>query len=123
MVRQGDNHGLGHADPAYETAIENALAMLWIRSSCDTRLVGEGSAGTIFKRTRSRPVKKLAATNMQTYIWLLARKPIAVNELISSVRTKIMGVSHRDIAWVVTDMIRDGYLKSGLNADSLGTAK
>lgn len=120
MGTHGISNNESDADKAYDAAIRTALDAMWVRSAPETRLVGDGAQGTLFRRTRSRPVQKLAATPMQSYVWLLSQTPIPFNDLIETVRARVDGVTHRDVAWVVTDLIRDGYLQSGLGAHQFG---
>ena len=101
-------------DAEYNTALASALSVLSVVACTDTRLIGSGATGTLFKRTRSRPVRKLPATPLQSYIWLLARQEIAVTDLIETVTQRFDAVSAQDLAWVIADLVRDGYLRTGL---------
>lgn len=93
-------------------ALNAALSHIAVCQAPDVRLVGDGRNNILFRRTASRPIRKLALTPLQTYVWLHAASPIAISRLIGLVCERIDGIAPVDVAWVVTDLRRDGYLKT-----------
>ncbi len=94
----------------YAGALDAALSHIAVCQAPDTRLIGDGEGNTLFRRTASRPIRKLPLTPLQAYVWLHAATPIRTDEVIRTIRKRISGISYSDIAWVITDLRRDGYL-------------
>ncbi len=93
-------------------ALNAALSHIAVCQAPDVRLIGDGRNNILFRRTASRPIRKLPLTPLQTYVWLHAASPIAISRLIGLICERIDGIAPTDVAWVVTDLRRDGYLKT-----------
>lgn len=109
---QGRKRRISDIKSEGDVALKAALSQIAVYQAPGVRLIGDGRDNILFRRTASRPIRKLPLTPLQTYIWLHSARPIAINKLIDLICERIRGIAPIDIAWVITDLRRDGYLET-----------
>lgn len=105
---------IGESEAAEYENVLMALNVLSVKAAAGVRHIGKDKINTLFRRSPSRPIHKLSLTPMQTVVWLLSQETIPIPELVDIVCERFPNVKAIDIAWVITDLRREGFLTTEL---------